>query len=402
MEGIDFWERLDRAGECWTWAGPTDPSGYGVLKVKGTLWKAHRLAWSLDRGIEPPAGVPILQTCQNRACCRPEHLVQGPSHRRQRKARRPSGSGSLEELRPGVWQLRVSVGKGPAGTYERVTRMFEGTSTEAHKALAALVADCAAGRVVAGSETMDTLFDAWLAYLGRIGRSPNYITGARRNLDHNLRPALGTKPARKVTVAVLDRVLAGLGACDRLGGPLSAATIRQHKQILSSVFTYAWKRDLVATNPVRKVDVAPVPQAPIVEPSIGEVIALMEAAEAEPPMRSVHGRPQHRPEMSTAIWLGAVLGVREAELCALQLDDFDWAKRRARIDQSIYVDEEHRTGVHVKDTKSHKARFVALDAVSIRVALEQFEWMKARAEEGDVGLVPNPYLFSDALDGSVP
>ncbi|MGH9130699.1 MAG: HNH endonuclease, partial [Acidimicrobiales bacterium] len=176
MEGIDFWERLDRAGECWTWAGPTDPSGYGVLKVKGTLWKAHRLAWSLDRGIEPPAGVPILQTCQNRACCRPEHLVQGPSHRRQRKARRPSGSGSLEELRPGVWQLRVSVGKGPAGTYERVTRMFEGTSTEAHKALAALVADCAAGRVVAGSETMDTLFDAWLAYLGRIGRSPNYIT----------------------------------------------------------------------------------------------------------------------------------------------------------------------------------------------------------------------------------
>ncbi len=280
--------------------------------------------------------------------------------------------------------------------------MFEGTSTEAHKALAALVAAGAAGSVVVGSDSMDAVFDAWLAHLERIGRSPNYITGARRKIDRNLRPAIGTKAARKVTVALLDEVLGGLVASDRLGGPLSAATIRQHKQILSSVFTYAWKRDLVPTNPVRKLDVAPVPQASIVEPTIGEVIALMEAAEAEPVRRSRHGRPQHRPEMSTAIWLGAVLGVREAELCALQLDDFDWAKRRARIDQSIYVDEEHRTGVHVKDTKSHKARFVALDAVSIRVALEQLEWLKARADEGAVELVPNPYLFSDALDASVP
>ena len=87
---------------------------------------------------------------------------------------------------------------------------------------------------------MDALFDAWLADLRRKGRSPNYITGARRKIDRNLRPVMGAQPARDVTVSFLDEVLAGLGVVDRPGGPLSVATVRQHKHILSSVFSYAW------------------------------------------------------------------------------------------------------------------------------------------------------------------
>ncbi|HSS10432.1 MAG TPA: site-specific integrase [Acidimicrobiales bacterium] len=288
------------------------------------------------------------------------------------------------------------------GAYDRVTRTFFGNSTEAHKALSQLVAEAARGHVTAGVDTMDALFDAWLAQLHRIGRSPNYITGARRKIDRNLRPVMGRKPAKKVTVGSLDEVLGDLGAQDRPGGPLSPATIRQHKQILSSVFSYAWKRDIVPSNPLHKVDIASVAPPPIVEPTIDEVIALMEAAEAIPERRSKYGRSQHRPEMSTAIWLGAVLGIRQAELCALKLDDFDWDKRRARIDESIYVDEERGTGVHAKDTKSHKVRYVALDPVSIQVVVEQLQWLRDRADVAGVGLVENPYLFSDAVDGSAP
>jgi integrase len=399
----DFWDRLDRRSECWLWTGAKDPNGYGVVKVDGRSWKTHRYGWYLAQGREPRAGVAITQTCGHSNCCKPDHLIERTDSRRPRKARRPSGAGSVAEVRPGVWELRVSLGRNPkTGTYDRVTRTFEGSSTGAQRALAKLVAEVSAGTVKVGSETMDALFDAWLAHLHRIGRSPNYITVARRKINRNLRPAMGNKLVRKVTVTFLDDVLAGLGALDRAGGPLSPATIKQHKQLLSSAFTYAWKRDMVPNNPVRKVDVASVPQAAIVEPTIGEIIALMEAAEAVPVRRSKHGRPQHRPEMSTAIWLGAVLGVRLAELCALKLDDFDWTKRRARIDQAIYVDEEQQTGVHAKDTKGHKVRFVALDPVSIQVALEQLRWMNSRAESGGVKLDDDPYLFSDALDGSVP
>jgi len=312
MASEDFWDRLDRTGECWLWAGAKDPNGYGVLKVKGKSWKAHRYAWSLIEDREPAAGTIVTQSCGQPACCRPEHLGERTRGARERKARRPSGSGSAAEVRPGVWELRVSLGtSSKPGGYDRVTRTFEGTSTAAHRALGKLVADMAAGGVTVGTETMDALFDGWLAHLRRIGRSPNYITGARRKIDRNLRPVMGTKPARKVTVLFLDGVLASLGTLDRPGGPLSPASIRQHKQLLSSVFTYAWKRDIVPSNPVRKVDVAAVPQAAIVEPTVEEIIKLMEAAEAVPARVSKHGRAQHRPEMSTSIWLGAWVRIRQ-------------------------------------------------------------------------------------------
>jgi hypothetical protein len=46
----DFWDRLDRGGSCWLWTGAKDPNGYGVVKVDGRLWKAHRYAWHLAQG----------------------------------------------------------------------------------------------------------------------------------------------------------------------------------------------------------------------------------------------------------------------------------------------------------------------------------------------------------------
>lgn len=403
MATSDFWDRLDRGTHCWLWVGTRDPRGYGMVKVGGRVWKAHRFAWSLSHDGCDPGDASIIQSCENRACCRPDHLIRRAPRQRQRVHRRSSGSGSLDEVRPAVWELRVSLGRNPTtGSYDRATRTFEGTSTEAHKALARLVAEAEAGNIRMGSATMDALFDAWLLHLKRIGRSPNYITVARRKIDHDLRPAVGRRLARKVSVTVLDELLASLASDQRAGGALSAATIAQHKRILSSVFSYAWKRDIVPTNPVRKVDVPPAAKLDIVEPTIDELITLMEVAEAEPVRRSKYGRPMHRPELSTAIWLGAVLGVREAELCALRLHDFDWNKRRVRIGHSVYVDEDGGSGPHLKDAKSHKVRYVALDPVSIQVILEQFDWMSSRAETAATGVVGNPYLFSDGVDGSPP
>jgi hypothetical protein len=224
-----------------------------VVKVAGRSWKVHRYAWCLVEGREPRTGAPIVQTCGHSTCCRPDHLVERAAGRRHRKARRPSGAGSVAEVRPGVWELRVAVGRNPkTGLYDRVTRTFEGSSTGAQRALAELSSEATAGTVKVGSETLDAVFDAWLAHLQRIGCSPNYIIGARRKINRNLRPTMGNKLARKVTVTFLDDVLAGLGSVDRPGGPLGPATIKQHKQLLSSVFTYGWKRDIVPTNPVLK------------------------------------------------------------------------------------------------------------------------------------------------------
>jgi hypothetical protein len=42
----------------------------------GSVWKAHRVAWTLANG-PIPAGMHVLHTCDNPPCCNPGHLWLG-------------------------------------------------------------------------------------------------------------------------------------------------------------------------------------------------------------------------------------------------------------------------------------------------------------------------------------
>lgn len=76
----DFWSKVDRSagdGVCWPWIGSVGSGGYGQVRVGGVLLKAHRRAWALANGEPVGAGVVVLHTCDNPACCNPAHLKRG-------------------------------------------------------------------------------------------------------------------------------------------------------------------------------------------------------------------------------------------------------------------------------------------------------------------------------------
>lgn len=79
-----FWgqtrEPVTRA--CWEWQGATrSQNGYGWVYVPGEGPEfAHRVAWSLSRGVAAPkkqSGFYVLHHCDNPLCCRPTHLYLG-------------------------------------------------------------------------------------------------------------------------------------------------------------------------------------------------------------------------------------------------------------------------------------------------------------------------------------
>lgn len=66
--------RIDvMADGCWLWAKSLNRDGYGVLRVDGVQWLAHRLSYKLFVG-PIPEGAELDHTCRRRACVNPQHL----------------------------------------------------------------------------------------------------------------------------------------------------------------------------------------------------------------------------------------------------------------------------------------------------------------------------------------
>ena len=71
--------------ECLEWEGRTH-LGYGYLRFGGKVWRAHRLAYHMWVGHIPERAL-VCHHCDNRKCCRPDHLFVGDNHTNMRDAR---------------------------------------------------------------------------------------------------------------------------------------------------------------------------------------------------------------------------------------------------------------------------------------------------------------------------
>ena len=67
---------LDTKTGCWNWALYKDKDGYGGMKRKGKIYRAHRKSWITFKG-EIPEGLHVLHHCDNPKCINPDHLYIG-------------------------------------------------------------------------------------------------------------------------------------------------------------------------------------------------------------------------------------------------------------------------------------------------------------------------------------
>jgi hypothetical protein len=75
----DFWAKvtIGEPEECWPYQPLSrDGKGYGMTRLGGRQYRAHRLAYLLSVG-PIPAGLFVCHRCDNPPCCNPAHLFVG-------------------------------------------------------------------------------------------------------------------------------------------------------------------------------------------------------------------------------------------------------------------------------------------------------------------------------------
>lgn len=75
-----FWEKVDIGApdECWNWTAGSHTNGYGQFGFDVDHPRtAHSAAYELTHGVRSTKSASITQTCGNRLCVNPAHLVVG-------------------------------------------------------------------------------------------------------------------------------------------------------------------------------------------------------------------------------------------------------------------------------------------------------------------------------------
>jgi integrase len=298
-------------------------------------------------------------------------------------------TGTKQEISPGVWRLRVFIGRNAGGNPVQRSKTIHAPERKpgagvrlAEKELARMVAEAARGNRATGSETVGELLDRYMKQAESLGRSPTTLREHGRIIETTLRPELGRIKLSKLSAVDLDALYGKLTAKGN-----KASTVRRVHSVIGAALSQGEKWELVDRNVAHRAS-PPVMHAGVVAaPSPAEVRQILELAEAAEPM------------LASLLLLAALTGARRGELCALRWSDLDPEARTLTIARSIIeVDGAWRE----KTTKTHNARRIGLDDLALAILRRHRSQVDALAIELDVTVAPDAFMFSRSPAGHEP
>ncbi len=166
--------------------------------------------------------------------------------------------------------------------------------------------------------------------------------------------------------------------------PLSASTLADVHAVLRGAFRFGVQRGWLAMgeNPMVFVEWRTGQHIKQRPPTPEQVRAALSAAE------------QHRdPNLYPLLTLLADTGARLGEGLALRVSDLDVQECGVRIETSVSDPPEAFGGVHVKDTKTHTKRAIAVHRQTMLILLRHVDRCRRLAEQAGVQVAADPFVF---------
>ncbi len=172
--------------------------------------------------------------------------------------KRANGEGSIRKRKDGRWEGRYTAGHDPETGKAIYKNVLGRTQAEVKEKLKAAIKETQSLDLTkVGKYTVGEWMEVWFEDYAKIKVRPSSHQTYRGYIDNHIKPNIGDIPLEKLTSLELQKLYKKLltkGRVDRLeakGQPkgLSAKTVRNIHQILSSALKLAQEQRIILTNP---------------------------------------------------------------------------------------------------------------------------------------------------------
>ena len=172
--------------------------------------------------------------------------------------RRANGEGNIRKRKDGRWEGRYTAGHDPETGKTIYKNVLGKTQAEVKEKLKRAIAENAGLDIMkAGQYTVGQWMDVWFENCAKIKVRPSSHQTYRGYIDNHIKPSIGSTPLSKLSSLDLQKFykkLLSVGRVERIESKrqpkgLSAKTVRNINQVISSAMEFAKSQKLIAANP---------------------------------------------------------------------------------------------------------------------------------------------------------
>lgn len=291
--------------------------------------------------------------------------------------KRANGEGNIRKRKDGRWEGRYTAGHDPVTGKQIFKNVLGKTQAEVKEKLAKALVE--AGQVdftKSGQYTVGTWMDTWFENVAKIKVRPSSHQTYKGYIDNHIKPSIGNIPLEKLTTMDLQkfyRKLLTKGRVERIESKdqpkgLSAKTVRNINQVISSAMDLAVAQKIILTNPTNVCELPKVEHKEMQTVPAEQLSAFLEEAK--------------RSGVYEMYYIELATGLRRGELLGLKWQDIDWKNGIIKVRRQVARVNGEIVEAPLKTKNSYRA--VSISPQAIEVLKQQ------KAQTNDTYVFPSP------------
>ena len=273
--------------------------------------------------------------------------------------KRANGEGNIRKRKDGRWEGRYTAGHDANGKaiYKNVLGKTQAEVKE--KLKRAIEENKGLDIVKAGQYTLGQWMDVWFENYAKLKVRPSSHQTYKGYINNHIKPYLGSIPLSKLTSLDLQKLYKMLlteGRIDRIESKnqpngLSAKTVRNINQIISSALNLAKEQKLISSNPAEACALPKVEHREMKTLPVEQLTSFLREA------KETGVYEMYYIELAT--------GLRRGELLGLKWDDIDMTNGTIRVQRQVARIDGEIVETPLKTKNSYRTVSIGDDAIEV-------------------------------------